>query len=204
MALSTATFAWYTANNSANATAAKITATTADGNLEISLDGTEGSWSTGVTFVENTTPIKPMMPTSDDITTTTWYTATKSSDGTITYATAGDPRSYTFHLRNLNSDALELDFTVTADDQSNSASLRYAIVIGGSVVEATAFDYLTATTAGATDATANVAAVNGSYEIAQNATDVVATVYLWYNGATMLNNDGGSVSSINIAITKKA
>ncbi len=197
MALSTATFAWYTANSQVSANTAQITATTAAGNLKISTDGQ--AWSESITFTYDDAKTAPMMPTAEDL--SAWATATKAADGTITYNTSSVvPESYTFQLISLESDPMEgIGFTVTPTDGTDTASLRYAIVSAdGDILATGGFDYLTATTAAATDATANVAASTADITVTATATTI--TVYLWHDGGTMANTEGGKTSSISIVI----
>ena len=99
---------------------------------------------------------------------------------------------------------MTLDFSVTATDGTETSSLRYAILQGTTIVESSAFDYLTSTTAATEDAKTAVEAANTTYEIATNASSVEFKVLLWHDGATMVNAEGGKTSSINISISKAA
>lgn len=200
ISMSTATFAWYTANDTVTANTAQVTASTAAGNLKISKDNS--TWATTITFDAPAAPTAPMMPTAADL--SAFATAIKASDGTITYSTGASAQTYTFYLSNVDSDALTLDFSVTPTDGTDTSSLRYAILQGTTIVESSAFDYLTSTTAATEDAKTAVEAANTTYEIATNASSVEFKVLLWHDGATMVNAEGGKTSSINISISKAA
>ena len=203
ISMSTATFAWYTANDTVTANTAQVTASTAAGNLKISKTGADDSWSTTITFDAPATATVPMMPTDADL--TAFATATKNADNTITYSEGASVQTYTFYLSNVNSDELVLDFTVTPTDGTSTSSLRYAILQGSTIYEAKAFNYLTATDDGVTaDAVASAEAINKNYTIATNAASVAFTVLLWHDGASMVNAEGGKTSSISISIGKAA
>ena len=73
--MSTATFAWYTANDTVTANTAQVTASTAAGNLKISKDNS--AWATTITFDAPAAPTAPMMPTAADL--STFATAIKAS-----------------------------------------------------------------------------------------------------------------------------
>ena len=219
VAMSTATFAWYTSNNSVQATGGELTASTAAGNVTIGHTALTATY-TAISWVDGSgvetpednpatagkiaTPYAPMMPTNATL--TGFATAVQSAGGTITYTTGVNCAQYKFYLSNLNSDAINLSMSCQiANDVSGN--FRWAIVTvideTPTVISNSAFNYLTATANGVTeDATAEVLAKTGTYNLAEDANGVEFTIYVWFTGDDMENADGGSTAGFNINITQ--
>ena len=218
VAMSTATFAWYTSNSSVQGTGMQLTASTAAGNVTIghtaqTATHTAISWVTKAqndeenpdntaTAVQNTTPASPMMPTSATL--AGFATGVKAADGTITY-TPGVPCSqYNFYLSNLNSDGLTL--TVSANIVNDTTGdFRWAIVAKvddvDTIISTSGFNYLTSTSSTKTDAIDTVDPKTGTFDLDKNANGVEFTVYVWFSGDSMTNADSGKSAGLNISIT---
>lgn len=211
VAMSTATFAWYSANSTASASGMALSASTAAGNVTIghtaeTISHTAISWVANDTDEDTSTAAQianaraPMMPTAADL--SNFATGVKAADGKITYSTGAECAKYTFFLSNQNSDAITLSISGTPSGDLVD-HYEWAIVIGGNVISNSAYSYLTATTNGVTeDAKADVDAKTGTYTIGTNAIAVECTVYVWFAGNEMLNSDGGQSAALSISITQ--
>ena len=218
VAMSTATFAWYSANTNAKASGMALSASTAAGNVKIghesdSISYTSISWvasspANASEKLQESSPAAPMMPVVSEgkPNLSNFATGVKDSTGMITYSTGNACSTYTFHLSNENSDSVKLTFTgeVSAVDGKQDLKNMYewAIVIEGTIYASSTFDYLTATAKTDTDQKAEFTAANTPYTIATGATDVLVTVYVWFAGDVMQNSHGGGAASLAINIAQ--
>ena len=202
VAMSTATFAWYTANKSVNAQISNITAASAAGDLQISMtvNGQEAggnAYSQSFAFDAETTTFAPCMPKTLLSEGQTWQQGSLnavgewSSSGSTFAGVTG-----TITLSNKSGDPTG-EITATINDPVITSKLVkkdicVAIMKGNTIYASTDYNYGDCTL----DIDGEIAsAVSAKIPALEGGESVELTFYIWFNGATVVNaNMGGSFS----------
>ena len=211
ISMSTATYAWYTSNNTVKASVTTIEAATSSGNLRISLDGT--SYSTAVTeTVKNV--LNPVCP-SEVLDSTKaageyWLTGKLAGDGTATVSgPAAAGTNVVTGKMYLNNDAQEetgaITMTLTGaavegKEGIEVADIEYLFIDSNGVLWGTSYSY--GKKADANEPQARAEAVSaGITKLAANQT-VEMNYYIWLDGWDVVNADQGK--ALNLTFTFSA
>lgn len=155
VALSTATFAWYTSSNTVTISQATVNSAEATGaNIAIGWNDSAPIGANNISFKENTNPFSPMVPNlggdaldlNDTFLTANLSNGELPNPGTATpYVAAGPSDETSFYVINYSAKATDIIFTCTVTGE-NAARLRVAIFrVSDNVCVYTNADYFTGT-----------------------------------------------------------
>lgn len=210
VAMSTATFAWYTANAEVTATAGTITATTGGSNLLIknSEDDAEFATSTRVLAGE-AAPAAPAANLTANPESAQWYTGSQDNLGatnlTVAAYSSDVVAKQTFTLLNNGNATATVSASVNkvAGDSLEANDICY-ILVSGDVVLAVS-DYSVVSGDYNADAPGDKvvagSTTTGTIQLARDG-EAVVTLYVWFNGVNMNNANQGK--SFNIDLTFNA
>ena len=201
ISMSTATFAWYTANNSATASVSTITANTAAGNLQISSDS-GANWSNTATITGDILdPTSPTVAFAGDMAAFKAVNWATGNEGNLTLAAASEVLYGEFWIRNDAAEGLDVTIGITPTGSSDTYSyILYdatnAKIVAGKGYNLTVADGLTkgaaqtiTPDAGAT----TISALNNQTE------KVVLQIIVWFDGWDTVNTDQGE--TVQFALT---
>lgn len=210
ISMSTATFAWYTANTEATATVSTITAATASGDLKVAFKSNKSNLPQDAAYeVEYVAAgtLNPAAPqallTADTVKTADWLTGTTKAEGF-----EGSDATYTeseygvITLSNTSTsptNAITMTVTVSGDTDLDD-NVEIIVVCAGNIIYNTAYAYGTdGTAAGNAEAvTTGAIAALGS----KGSVDV--EYYIWFDGYAMDNSDMGKAINVEFAFSAAA
>ena len=211
VAMSTATFAWYTANAEVTAQAGTITATTGGSNLLIKNSAQDAQYATSTSVLAGTAapaaPAANLTATPEDI---QWYTGSQDNVGVTNLTKAAYSSSVvakqTFTLLNNGNATATVSATVNAEagDALEANDICYILVSGGTVLAVSDYsvvldNYDADELQGGVlaDKVAAGETETGSIQIARDGTAEV-TLYVWFNGVNMNNANQGKTFDIDL------
>lgn len=220
ISMSTATFAWYTANNKVTANINTITASKASGNLVITMGEKEENESTKnnptVATRILTGEIPPLAPNKtlaagDFATMTNWNTArVNAADGSVTAGAASntDYIKGTITITNASDQetgaiTVAYDINKTSVKAFETSKVNWALVIGSTVItDGYDVSNVVAETNVATKGTAVTASASKQVvaSLAGQASVEIA-YYIWFDGWDMTNYDMDSSVDVNFVFT---
>lgn len=217
ISMSTATFAWYTANNSVTANVNTITAATATGNLAIEMsEGTnDGTAEATRTLTGSIKPIAPnaSLAGADNVWTQgTWKgwnldVDNKARDNGATFD--ADVVKGTITVTNQDASsatgAISVSVSITGD---NAANAEVVLVYNNTIVCSSAYNYGGATVndEGKLDAATTAEAIEGS-TLATTLTSIAASqsavfnYYIWFDGFTIANANQAQSADVTFTFT---
>lgn len=211
VAMSTATFAWYTANAEVTAAAGTITATTGGSNLLIKNSEDDAEFATSTRVLAGTAaPAAPAANLTATPEAIEWYTGSQDNVGATNLTKAAYSSSVvakqTFTLLNNGNATATVSASVNpvAGSQLEANDICY-ILVSGNVVLAVS-DY--SVVSGNYDADDLVDGVladkvaageteTGTISIARDG-EAVVTLYVWFNGVNMNNANQGKTFDIDL------
>ena len=214
VAMSTATFAWYTANSSVSATATTIKAESAASNVYISRSDDFSAEETTIALKAGQT-LKPMAPTAKVTTTGAEFKNAVKNEGALEATGVVSPYTDTFYLYNDAATAEAwLQATVTVektaivdedgdpvlDAENNptyyddaSAYIKYVIIVNGTVVVNNQYSLFDLDLQNDTKENAT----NNKFSVAAGAKSTVQVI-VWLDGTDMDNTDQGAMADVSI------
>lgn len=209
ISMSTATFAWYTANNSVTATVSNIEAASASGDLQVAMSDQDADGQTAYaatrTFAADAKVVKPIAPAAvltTDIPSATWngWNLDASGNATENGATFGnDVVTGTITLSNASTTATGAISVVVAISGENADNTEVVLVYNGNVVYNSAYGYGEA--ANATTAATEANTLSTALTSISNGAGAELTYYIWFDGYTLTNAGMGKLASVKFTFT---
>ncbi len=215
ISMSTATFAWYTSNDTATITANTITAQSTSGNLRVSVtpdtpgdvvtnsNGSQAYYTVSGLF-------EPAAPVVDgNISTASDWVHNTDPNSVVLKPISGFDGFVETGIIEVEDDSMnvinfKVDIDIVTSYTSNKSDGDFACIITNESNGKLAWtSYNTATKSGEnySDTATGINAQTGSADIAMNATGVTLKYYIWFNGKTMSNADGGINFSVKFTFT---
>ncbi len=194
MALSTATFAWYTTGlTSVSATSIQATAAdAADGAIRIrAKTGTDtyGEWgNTAALTATGNTDLDPMAPSDNKFLTFKTKTINPAT-GDAVDGTDPTPATYEFQVGETTGQAVSVNFEVTG--KASGSKICWVIMSGQTVVLNSSCNNAEGTVIDATSTSLAITA-GGTVDVA---------IKIWYDGPTMVNSDDGMEDNLTITVS---
>ncbi len=221
ISMSTATFAWYTANNQVTATVSNIEAASASGDLQIAMSEQDAEGQTAYaatrTFADDAKVVKPIAPNAslagldNAWTQGTWKGWNLAADGTATEngATFGnDVVTGTITLSNASTSATGAISVVVDVSGTNADNTEVVLVYDNTIVYSSAYNYGGAAVNGDNklDAATTAAAIEGSaladaLTSIANGAGATLTYYIWFDGFTLTNAGMGKIANVKFTFT---
>lgn len=206
ISMSTATFAWYTANNSVTATVSNIEAASASGDLKVAMseqDASSTAYAATRTFAEHEKILKPIAPAavlSTDIPSATWkgYNVVSGTATDNNAAFGSDVVTGTITLSNAAptaTGAISVTVDVTGENATNT---EVVLVYNDVIVYNSAYRY--GATADATSAVEESNTLNTALS-SIGTTPVELTYYIWFDGFTIANADMSKIANVKFTFT---
>ncbi len=198
VAMSTATFAWYTADKTVSATDLTITAATSGSELLIAnvTDGTPGTYGTSVSLGSAT--LDPMIATKSVTSNADFKTYT--SNGT-SLSSGSSATAYIKQISIYNNGSTDTKTTVTltatlpaSADTNQQANLKYVVLNNTTLIATNGYNLDNAGSAADTD----VDAVNNTFKL-EGTTPVTLTIIVWLEGINMTNADQGEAATVSFS-----
>ena len=216
ISMSTATFAWYTANNSVTATVSNIEAASASGDLQIAMsDGTGSAYAVTRALTGTINPIAPnasLAGVDNAWTQGTWKGWNLAADGKATQSAAtfgNDVVTGTITLSNASTQATGAISVNVEVEGENADNTEVVLVYNNTIVYSSAYNYGGAdvNAEDKLDAATTADAIEGSAlagvltSIANGGAGATLTYYIWFDGFTLTNAGMGKIANVTFTFT---